>query len=848
MLLAATVLFQLASAQPSLRGVVTDPSGAVVPNATVQVRGPADRRTRTSGSGEYSFPALPAGVYEVRVTAKGFPSLIQRGVAVGGPAVFDARLLLAIEKQTVRVDDEAGRVGVEPEANGGAVTMRARQIAALSDDPDELALQLQALAGPAPGPDGGQMFVDGFSGAAIPPKASIREIRINANPFSPEYDRPGFSRIEIFTKPGSEAFHAQAFTQFNDRALNSRNPLLTSSTRPPYRVQFYGIDLGGPVLKNRASFTLSAEHRRIGENALIQATTLDGRISEGVPAPQRRTSVAPRVDLAITPKHTVSARFQNLTSEYENEGVGNFNLPSRAYGERETTRVAQITGTAMAGPRTVNETRVQWTRTATQYAAAQTGPAIEVMGAFAAGGAPIGNSRSATTGIEVTNLTTVAKGRHTWKWGGRARGSSVEDVSVNNYAGTFLFYTLEQYRAGRPAQFLMNSGTPGLRVRQFDAGVFVSDDWKVRPALTLSLGMRYEAQTNLGGLSNFAPRVGVAWRVDTKTVVRAGAGVFYDRLASALTMNARRFDGETQRSFVVLDPPFYPTIPTLDAGPQQLRPVYAGIAAPRIYQTSVGVERQIDRASKLSVTWVASRGAHLLNARNVNTPIAGLYPFGDRSMRLLTESAGLSRIQQVVANVNATRGKVTLFGYYALSWGRDNNEGLPANPYDLRAEWGPSSYSDVRHRVAMGGGIPVAAGITLSPFVAINSGVQYNVTTGLDPTQTGYPSARPAGVGRNSGRGPSNANLGLRVARTWKFAGESNGAAPGGHGGSSRGVTIGASTLNALNTPNYAPPVGNMASPYFGQYRALGGLVVMSHGGAPTTYNRKIDLQLRLTF
>jgi hypothetical protein len=828
--------------------VVTDPSGALVPNATVQLRGPVNRSGRTNLSGEYGFPALPVGTYEIRVTAKGFPAAIRRGVAVNGPTVFDARLLLQVEKQTVNVDDETGRVGVEPESNGGAVTMRGRQIAALSDDPDELALQLQALAGPAPGPDGGQMFVDGFSGASLPPKGSIREIRINANPFSPEYDRPGFARIEIFTKPGSEAWHGQAFTQFNDRVLNSRNPLLTGGERPPYRVQFYGADFGGPVKKGRASFTLGAEHRRIGENALIQATTLDGRISEGVPAPQSRTSVTPRIDFAITPKNTLNARFQNLTSAYDNQGVGNFNLPSRAYRERASERLAQITATLMPGPKAVNETRLQWLRSSTRYFAEQRAPAIEVLGAFGAGGAPIGNSSTATTAVEVTNLSTYAKGRHTWKWGGRARGSSLDDVSVNNYAGMFLFFTLEQFRAGRPAQFLMNSGTPGLQVRQFDAGVYVGDDWKVRPTLTVSLGLRYEAQTNLGGLRDVAPRVGVAWRIGATTVVRGGAGVFYDRLSNGLTLNARRFDGVTQRSYVVMDPPFYPAIPALEAGPQQLRPVYAGIVAPRLYQTSVGVERQIDRASKLSVTWVASRGVRLLNARNVNTPIAGAYPYGDQWMRLLTEGAGLSRIHQVVANANVTRGKKMLFGYYALSFGQDNNEGLPANPYDLGAEWGPSSYADVRHRVAMGGAVPLPLGILVSPFVAINSGIPYNLTTGLDPLRTGYPTARPEGVGRNSARGPANANLGLRVSRTWSFGGESSAAPAGGHGGPARGVTVGASSLNALNHPNFAPPVGNLSSPYFGQYRALGGLVVMSHGGAPTTYNRKVDLQVRVTF
>jgi hypothetical protein len=237
-----------------------------------------------------------------------------------------------------------------------------------------------------------------------------------------------------------------------------------------------------------------------------------------------------------------------------------------------------------------------------------------------------------------------------------------------------------------------------------------------------------------------------------------------------------------------------------------------------------------------------------LNARNVNTPIAGLHPYRDRSMRILTESAGLSRIQQVVANANIARGRNTVFGYYALSWGRDNNEGLPANPYDLQAEWGPSSYADIRHRLAFGGSVRLPAGVTVSPFAAFNSGVPYNLTTGLDPLQTGYPTARPAGVGRNSARGPANANLGLRISRTWSLGDSGSGTASSGHGGASRGVMISASSLNALNHPNFAPPVGNLSSPYFGQYRALGGLVVMSHGGAPTTYNRKIDLQVRVSF
>ena len=909
----------------SLRGTITDPSGAVVSGVSIQLRGPArEQRVRTDSTGRYSFPELAPGNYQVRITARGFSVVQKKNVEIRQPRILDVQLAIHGEAQVVTVEDELGRVGATADANGDRMVLRERQLAALSDDPEELALQLQALAGPAPGPGGGEFFIDGFTGGRLPPKSSIREVRINSNPFSPEYDRPGFARIEIFTKPGSDLLRGQAFAQYNDDHLNSRNPLLTQPTRPPFRAQIYGLNLSGPLRRNKASFTFDAEQRRIHENAFVLATTLDGnlnplKINQALPAPQSRTTWSPRLDYAIR-KNSLTVRYQELRIGLDNQGVGDFNLASRAYNERQTDHTAQATLTTMISAQSINETRFQYLGSQLRDRNNDSTPSITVLGAFAGGGAPAGNSGAATHNWELTNTSMYTRRKHAFKWGGRVRQSRLDDTSLNNFEGTFTFYTLAQYRqtlelqqagytgeqivrlGAGPAQFSRNAGTPEAKVSQTDAGLFVNDDWRVRPNLTFSVGLRYEAQSNLGDLANWAPRLGLAWGLDgranrpAKTVLRAGFGTFFDRIPLNVTLNSLRYDGTNQQSFLILNPAFFPQIPAAAAlaanqQPQQLRPVYQGMQAPRLYQASVGLERQLNQSSRLTLSWIRSRGVHLVNLRNTNAPVQGNYPAGDRSIRLLTESAGASDLNQLVAGANVNYRKLYLFGNYTLSYGMANNEGLPADPYNLRAEWGPTSYGDIRHRAAGGASVPLPGKFSISAFLLANSGQPYNITTGGDPYNTGYPAARPALVpgvapsacqisnlkyvggfgcfdlnpaggtpviGRNSARGPGAWNHALRVSRTWTFGREARvGPLPSGRGldglhGSDPGMkyslVISASTLNAMNHPNFATPNGDLSSPYFGQYRSLGGLIVMSHGGAPSTYNRKIDLQVRVTF
>src|SRR5258707_11837529 len=235
----------------TIRGQVADEFGGVIVGATVSAvdSNGVERTATTNGDGAYAINGFAPGKYTIRVTGKGFGNYEQADVEVtaGRAQQLNVILKVTIEQQKVTVTPEGTGVSTDPENNLGAIVLKGADLDALPDDPDDLVAALQALAGPSAGPNGGQIFIDGFTGGRMPPLASIREIRINSNPYSAEYDRPGFGPIEILTKPGTDRFRGQASFSFNNQSLNSRNPF--ASTRPPYMSRQYGGNISGPITK-----------------------------------------------------------------------------------------------------------------------------------------------------------------------------------------------------------------------------------------------------------------------------------------------------------------------------------------------------------------------------------------------------------------------------------------------------------------------------------------------------------------------------------------------------------------------------------------------------------------------
>lgn len=644
-----------------IAGQVVDSVGAIVPNANVTVTnsGGFERTATSSESGQFIFTGIPAGTYTIRVATTNFAVYENTEVVVASGQRQELIITLtpAEVQAEVQITNE-NQVNTDPINNQSATVLKGADLEALPEDPDELAAALQALAGPGAGPNGGQFYIDGFSGGRLPPREAIREIRVNQNPFSSEFDRPGFGRVEILTKPGADKFRGQAFFNFNDESLNSRNPF--ARTRAPSQTRSYGGNLSGPIIKNKASFFLDVDRRELDDNAVINATILDQSLNptlftQSLVVPTRRFSISPRFDYAINERNTLIARYSFQRSKSENRGVNEFSLPSRAFNNQNTEQNFQFTETAILSPTAINETRFQYNRSRSEQQGDNSIPALNVSGSFNGGGSSVGLSFNDEDRFELQNYTTLALNTHSLKFGARLRHVSLKDRSENNFAGTFTFAgvpgglsSIEQYRqailgGARPSQFTITAGDPLATIKQTDFSLFLNDDWRVSPKFTLSYGLRYEAQTNVSNNFNLAPRVGFAYSPGAggarppKTVFRGGFGIFYDRISENLSLQENRFNGQNQIQYFVTDSallsqpifslngvtnvPTAAQVAALVPGSSVVRRLAEDIRSPYTMQSALSVERQLPLRTTLSFTFLSTRTQDLLRTRNINAPL-----------------------------------------------------------------------------------------------------------------------------------------------------------------------------------------------------------------------------------
>ena len=954
-----TVLGQTPTA--TLNGKVTDQTGAVIPQATVTVTSPGAKPSSatTNQEGSFEIQALAPGTYNVAAGAKGFAIYQKSGVelSAGQRQTLNLVLQVHVQEEKVNVEAEGNQLDVGAASNASSLVIKGKDLEALSDDPDELQNELQALAGPAAGPNGGQIYIDGFTGGQLPPKSAIREIRVNQNPFSAQYDKLGYGRIEILTKPGSDHYHGQFFFNDTNAVLNSKNPYVP--TKPDYNSEMFDGNLGGPINK-KMSFFLDASRRNVNEFSAINATILDSNLNpahlqESLANPRTRTSISPRIDYQLSANNTLTVRYQLTHNSDQNSGLGSFSLPSQAYNLNETEHTLQISDTQILSPKIVNETRFQFQRETNHQLPLGTGPTIEVQGNFTTGENSEGLVRTAQDNYELQNYTSITHGNHLIKFGARLRGITSSESTDANFNGTFVFSpvfnngilvatALQAYKNAAqnncpglsyqpqncPTQFSIASGSPGVSVGWVDAGLYAEDEWRAKPNLSFTYGLRFESQNNIHDHADFAPRLGVAWGLGSnrgsapKTVLRGGFGIFYDRFGYNLVQEADLLNGVTQQSAVVTDPLFFtqniPSPLPTTAAPTVYR-ISPNLRAPYTIQSAASIERQITKAATVSLTYLNSRGEHAFYIDNINAPFVagGRTPNGTNNNIYQYSSGGIFRQNQLIANVRINAGhRVSLFGFYTLNYANSNasSGGNPggffssgttsaasflSNQYDPMADYGRAAF-DVRHRAYIGGNISLPYALSVSPFIVINSGQPYNLTTGQDNNGDSIFNDRPwfasssanvvcnsktdfSAASTNFGQvpvnectGPANATVNLRLSKTIGFGRETKGGSSGGRGdggyGGPRGgrggglgpgglggsgganpigsgsstnrrynLTFSISARNLLNTFNPGPPVGNLSSPFFGQSINIAGGPFAS-----ASANRRVDLQVRFSF
>ena len=904
----------------SLHGQVIDQSGGAVANVPIAVTDSQGQTTiaKANQNGVFDVKDLAPGRYTVDVSVPGFAAYKREEVQVAAGETQQLNISLSIEQQEqqVTVTGEVPILDITPSNNASSVVISGKELEALPDDPDELQSDLQALGGPSAGPNGGQMYIDGFTAGQLPPKSSIREIRLNQNPFSAEYDKVGLGRIEILTKPGADKWHGQASVNGNASGLNSKNPFAV--TKGSYESTQFNGNVAGPLNKH-ASMFVNADFRNINDLSIVDAAVLDpnapcvatipcggARFNASVPFPRTRVNISPRLDYQLGKNNTLSVRYQYFRNEQKNDGIGGDTgvaLPSQGYNTLTREQTVQISDTQILSAKVINETRLQLLRNVSRQTALNPGLAsVIVTGSFLGGGSNEGNVFGNTNRYELQNYTSVSSGKHFVKFGARLREVTDRFNSTTGFNGSFIFPSLYAYQSGQANQFVVTTGSPNSSTRLFDGGLYAEDDWRIRPNVTLSYGLRFETQNHISDHADWAPRIGIAWGLGggktPKTVLRAGYGIFYDRFTDNLILQATRLNGNIQQQYVVTNPvcPTSTAVTSCSFGELEglitsvstIYRIAPNLHAPEMMQIGASLERQLSRVANVSISYINSRGNHQLLTNNINTPLPGQYnPANPQANRPLGpenifeyQSTGIYRQNQLSMNVNIRAGaRLTLNGYYSLNYANSDTAGAtssPSNPYNLLEDYGRAAF-DIRHRYFLGGTMALPWGLQLSPFLVANSGSPYNVTLSKDligsailnqrpglisnaacasPTITGSIYCTPAGtfdsapiagetlVPVNYLTGPGHFTLNVRLSKTFGFGQGAESSTGGASAAPKRySVTLSVNARNVFNNVNLGTPIGTLGSRLFGESHALAG-GPFSSGAA----NRQVYLQLLFAF
>ena len=829
----------------TLRVTVLDQTEAALVIASVTIvdsRG-VEQTAGVDARGVAVFENLNPGNYQVKAAADSFRPIATPFNVRRGDNRTTLRLALATIEQTVIVQDQSA---AERRDNGFTQTLTQDQIDALPDDPDEMAEELARMAGP-----GAQIFVNGFRGGRLPPKDQIQQIRFHTNSFSSEYHDAGMVRVEVITKPGMGGWRGMTNFGFRDESLNAKNYF--ADEKGAEQMRRYMVNFQGPIAKGKTSLTVSFDGNSSYDSRTINAVSTSGAVTGLAETPTDAMNFSARVEHLTGASSQLQAEYSRRQNDRSNIGVGDFDLPDRAYATDNSTDTFRIRSTNVIGKKVFSELRFSLIDSTLATTSLSALPTIRVNEAFNGGGAGQMGERHARELELAQNFDFSIGRRHSMRAGVLLEAGWWDSDQRSNAFGTYTFTSLEAYRAGLPATYSIRTGDPVVDYSQVKAGWFLQDDFRPAKSLQMSVGVRQEIQTQVDSRWNFAPRAAFTWNATKKTTVRGGYGVFYDWYDSALYEQTIRVDGNHQLDLIVQNP----TFPVSDGTGTRLPASVirsASLEQPIIQQASLGLERPLAAWADFRTDYMWTRGSNTLRSINVNAPVNGVRPNAAVGNVTEIQSSGKRASDRVTVAFNARYMPRRILGMVMYQYTNSRNfadfpTALPSDSTNPDADWGPSA-QDVRHRIFFNVNAPLANGVRLGLNVQGSSPLPYNITTGLDGNGDTLFNDRPAGVGRNTARGAAQWTTNMRLNKSFPLGGtragppnmplpppppsqggamnQRVGGGPGGPGGDGPQMVVMEATnaryrldvflnvQNAFNNVNYNAFIGNQLSQFFG--------------------------------
>ena len=811
-----------------LSGTIEDQTGAAMPELSLTLTNKATgeaRKSASDGSGSFSFKDVGPGDYTLKAEAEGFKSA-KVNVTVATEPLTGIKVKMEVSVSDEVTIDAKQSAPVSPENNTGLIYLNSESLSSLpSQSQNVLSVISNFLSPGALGTDGPSIIIDGVEGndLSVPP-ASLKQVFINKNPYAAEYRRPGSARVEVVTRNGSRGHYDGSFAFYaRNSAFDARNAF--ALTKPDLSRMLFDGSLSGRLPFESTRFFVSGSRLASDETAVVNALTLAGPLVENVPTSEHNTNLLGRIDVRPGDFKSFTFLYSFYDQRESNTDVGGLRLAEQGISRNKRGHKVQFSNTLVFSESFLNVVRFKAERRDERIGALADLPTIQVKGAFVGG--PSQTARTdRETRFEFQDTATFTRAAHTVRFGGIFNPRFYTFTDATNFGGTFIFSNLSGFAARTPTLFQIASGNPRASFSQHEANLFLQDEIRLRQNLNLTLGLRYDWQARIGDRNNFAPRLAVAYAPgDRKTVIRAGAGIFYDRLSDRATQRSLLIDGATIRELIIARPSFDDPLNSGDQiqTPPSVWRIAQELQSPYLFQGSLAVERNLWSGTQLTVEYQALRGVHLFRSRNINAPLLAGGPLPDPDFLLIrqVESSGTLRGNALITSFQGRIIKpLKVKAQYTLSRTTDDVSSLfdlPANSNDLRLERGRSDF-DKLHRFNFAGILELPWEIRVGSILTLASGVPFDITTGFDDNGDSVVNDRPVGVSRNTGRGPGFAQLDLRLSKLLDLPMLFNDKDK--DRGGFRRLELNLDVFNVLNRNNLTDVIDELSSPLFGRANA----------------------------